>query len=124
MQDDQTGSPRPQPEQMTGAVTGAASPTPSPSRSPHAPWKTGDSVLGGYRVEREIGSGGMGIVWLLANPLTGARFAVKRALPRDEELQRKLLFELLTWADLPPHPNLLPFRFFRSDGNEVFLFAD
>jgi tetratricopeptide (TPR) repeat protein len=105
-------------------ATGVASPTSATPPLPHTPWRPGDIVLGGYRVERELGYGGMGSVHLLVNPLTGARFAVKRALQRDEEHQRRLLHELLTWADLPPHPNLLPFRFFRTDGNEVFLFSD
>jgi serine/threonine protein kinase len=119
MQEEQNPTPSPG-EQLTGA----APPTAAAPRLPQAPWQPGDVVLGGYRVERLLGSGGMGSVHLLVNPLTGARFAVKRALQRDEEHQFRLLRELLTWADLPPHPNLLPFRFFRTDGNEVFLFTD
>ena len=122
MHDDQTGTPRP--EQMTGGAPPAA-PQHS-ARQAARPWTEGELVLGGYRVEGELGAGvgGMGRVYLLSSPLTGARFAVKRSRRLDEEHQRKFLFELLTWADLPPHPNLLPFRFFRTDGDEVFLFCD
>lgn len=126
MQNDRTGRPPPQAEQLTGVATGVASPATSPPRVLSAAWKAGDVVLGDYLVERELGQGvgGMGRVYLLSSPNSGARYAVKRSRQLDREHQRKFIFELLTWADLPPHPNLLPFRFARTEGDEVFLFSD
>src|SRR5579862_9415322 len=117
MSDDQHTGPleTPPPNQATGAGP------PAPSAAPGATsWKIGDTVLGGYRIDGELGRGGMGTVHLLSNPLTGARYAVKRSLFADERRRRQFLVELLTWSDLPDHPHLLPLRICRTEGDEVF----
>ena len=87
-------------------------------------WSAGQVILDDYVVERELGAGGMGKVYLLRSRSTGQPFAVKRALLRNEESRRNFLAELRTWIDLPEHPHLVACRFFRTVGDEIVIFAE
>jgi len=87
-------------------------------------WNPGGVILGEYTIEKELGRGGMGRVWLVKSQSTGRRFAVKQALIRDEKHRKAFLTELQTWIDLPEHPNIVPCRFFRTVGDEIVIFAD
>ncbi len=87
-------------------------------------WSIGQVILDDYVVERELGAGGMGKVYLLRSRSTGQPFAVKRALLRNEDSRRNFLAELRTWIDLPEHPHLVACRFFRTVGDEVVIFAE
>ena len=87
-------------------------------------WHSGQTLLDDFVVERVLGQGGMGNVYLLKSRTTGMRFAVKRAKGLSEGERRNFLAELQTWIDLPEHPNLVPCRFFRSVGDEVLIFAE
>lgn len=87
-------------------------------------WNPGGVILGEYTIEKELGRGGMGRVWLVKSNSTGRRFAVKQALIRDEKHRKAFLTELQTWIDLPEHPNIVPCRFFRTVGDEIVIFAD
>jgi serine/threonine protein kinase/tetratricopeptide (TPR) repeat protein len=87
-------------------------------------WGAGDTILDEYAVEKELGRGGMGRVWLVKSQSTGRRFAVKQALIRDDKHRKAFLTELQTWVDLPEHPNIVPCRFFRTVGDEIVIFAD
>ncbi len=89
-----------------------------------AEWKSGQVILGEYAIEKELGRGGMGRVWLVKSQSTGRHFAVKQALIRDEKHRKAFLTELQTWIDLPEHPNIVPCRFFRTVGDEIVIFAD
>ena len=89
-----------------------------------AEWESGQVILGEYAIEKELGRGGMGRVWLVKSNSTGRRFAVKQALIRDEKHRKAFLTELQTWIDLPEHPNIVPCRFFRTVGDEIVIFAD
>jgi serine/threonine protein kinase len=80
--------------------------------------------LNDFVVERVLGEGGMGKVYLMKSQTTGMRFAVKRAKGLSEGERRNFLAELQTWIDLPEHPNLVPCRFFRTVGDEVLIFAE
>ena len=93
------------------------------SASP-ADWIPGQVLLGDFVVERVLGEGGMGKVYLVKSQTTNMRFAVKRAKGLKEGDRRNFLAELQTWIDLPEHPNLVPCRFFRSVGDEVLIFAE
>ena len=87
-------------------------------------WAPGQLLLGDFVVERVLGEGGMGKVYLLKSPTTGMHFAVKRAKGLSETERRNFLAELQMWIDLPEHANLVPCRFFRTVENEVLIFAE
>jgi serine/threonine protein kinase len=92
--------------------------------APLKDWSAGQVILDDYVVERELGQGGMGKVYLLRSRSTGRPFAVKRAFLRNENSRRDFLAELRTWIDLPEHPHLVACRFFRTVGDEVVIFAE
>ena len=87
-------------------------------------WAHGQELLDDFVVERTLGEGGMGKVYLLCSRSTASRFAVKRAKGFKEADRRNFLAELQTWIDLPEHANLVPCRFFRTLGDEVLIFAE
>lgn len=87
-------------------------------------WQVGQVILGEYAIEKELGRGGMGRVWLVKSNSTGRQFAVKQALVHGVEQRKAFLAELQTWIDLPEHPNILPCRFFRTVGDEIVIFTD
>lgn len=81
-------------------------------------------LLNEFEIERELGRGGMGKVYLVRSRTTARKFAMKEALVKDSAQQKAFLAELQTWIDLPEHPNILACRFFRTVGNETLIFAD
>ncbi|MBI2441441.1 MAG: hypothetical protein HYV35_08735 [Lentisphaerae bacterium] len=48
-----------------------------------AEWKTGQIILDDCLIEKELGQGGMGRVWIVKSISTGRRFAVKQTLDPD-----------------------------------------
>ena len=95
-----------------------------PDAAPSGDWQSGQTVLDDFVIERVLGEGGMGKVYLLKSQTTGTLFAVKRAKGLSERDRRNFFAELQTWIDLPEHPNLVPCRFFRTVENEVLIFAE
>ena len=87
-------------------------------------WHAQQVILDDYLIEKELGRGGMGRVWLMKSNSTGRRFAVKQTLLKEEKHRKAFLSELQTWIDLPKHPNIVPCRFFRTVGDEIVIFAD
>lgn len=102
----------------------AASEVASAPSPPSTPWVGGQSLFDQYEVEIELGAGGMGKVYRVRNSLTGGLFAVKRATVTNAEQRRQWMTELLTWIDLPDHPNLVACKFFRTVGSEIVIFAE
>ncbi len=83
--------------------------------------------LDGYELERPLGQGGMGIVYLVKSSTTGRRFALKTIRIdslRDAARVRAFLAELETWIDIPAHPNLVRCYFFRTLGSRIGLFLE
>ena len=87
-------------------------------------WNLGQTILDDFVVDRVLGKGGMGIVYLVHSQTSRRLFAVKRATGMKESDRRNFLAELQTWIDLPEHPNIVPCRFFRTVGDEVLIFAE
>ena len=87
-------------------------------------WNQGQVLVDDFVVERTLGEGGMGKVYLLRSKSTESQFAVKRAKRLEADQRKRFLAELRTWIDLPEHPNLVPCRFFRTLGDEVLIFAE
>lgn len=75
-------------------------------------------------VDRILGVGGMGKVYLVRSRSSGSQFAVKRAKGLNDSDRKAFLEELQTWIDIPNHSNLVPCRFFRTVGAEVLIFAE
>ncbi len=103
------------------ASTAASSPT---GTQRGAPWTIGHVLLDEYVIERALGQGGMGAVYLARGRSNGEPFAVKRAHFEDPTAQAAFLGEIQTWIDLPPHTHLLQCRFFRTIERETAVFAE
>ena len=100
---------------------------PSLSTAQRRSWQPGLEILDDFVVERHLGRGGMGDVYLVRRRSTNEPFALKRVLPeyvRDESHHQRLLVELRTWQDLPGHPNLAACRFFRTVAGLPTIFAE
>ena len=95
-----------------------------PSAPAEGDWTPGQEPIEDFVVERTLGEGGMGKVYLLRSRSTSSLFAVKRATGFREADRRNFLAELQTWIDLPEHGSLVPCRFFRTLGDEVLIFAE
>ena len=108
---------------MAPAAPTAAKPADGEAHAPD--WQPGELILGEYRVERELGHGSMGTVYLVSRThASEQRFAVKRVRVAGDIYRRHFLAELQTWLDLSEHPNLVACRFFRTVGDELVIFAE
>src|SRR5262245_16442918 len=78
-------------------------------------------TIGRFKVRRELGRGGMGIVYEVEDPELGRRVAVK--VFRDQPTrsgQRRLLGEARTLARLA-HPNVVPVFEVGTDEEYVYI---
>ncbi|MCX5813027.1 MAG: serine/threonine-protein kinase [Proteobacteria bacterium] len=93
-----------------------------------SPWKVDRIILNEYIIERELGQGGMGTVYLVAKRASdGTRFAVKTLLSsvlKDEIYKNLFMKELRTWIELPEHPHITACRFFRTVDDRLAIFAE
>jgi len=87
-------------------------------------WEPGQLLLGDFEVQRVLGQGGMGKVYLVRSRTTATDFAVKHALFTDDNSRQNFLSELQTWIDLPEHPHIAACRFFRTIGDEIAIFSE
>jgi serine/threonine protein kinase len=68
--------------------------------------KSGDLIGGKYRLQQQLGTGAMGVVWEAINERTGRRVALKLILHSTEEHRRRLLREARTCGGLD-HRNIV-----------------
>ncbi len=94
------------------------------SVDPIATWVPGSVVLDEYQVQRMLGIGGMGQVFLLRSLVTGTRFAVKKARVQSAAERHRFLLELQTWFGLPEHPHFVKCQFFRTIDDDLAIFAE
>lgn len=97
---------------------------PSPGHAGAGDWEPDQILLDDFLVERVLGEGGLGKVFLVRSKTSPTSFAVKRLRVASETARRNFLAELQTWIDLPEHPHLTACRFFRTLGDEVLIFAE
>lgn len=86
-----------------------------------------EEILNYYIQEKELGSGGMGKVFLVKNKINNELYAVKYrkySLPENAEDKRGFYLELLNWLDLPETPHIAKCYFFRTLKEEVAIFAE
>ncbi len=83
----------------------------------------GDVIVGSYVVERQLGRGGMGAVYLATDRLSGQRVAVKvlpASLARERDIRERFVREARALAALD-HPGIVPLVTFAQDGDDRFL---
>lgn len=111
----------PRPANEMGALIAGAMPIDSV--------ETGDRKsrrhLGRFEIQREIGRGGGGIVYLAIDPKLDRRVAIKVPHPEallDDELRHRFLLEAHVAADLE-HPNIVPVYEIGESGPICFIAA-
>ena len=105
---------------FTRRATGGEAPSPAPV-SASAPQSS--LIRGQYEISRQIGAGGMGMVYEGTDRSLGRRVAIKkmreelRASPRDRE---RFVIEAKTVASLH-HPNVVDIYAIAEEGDDVYL---
>jgi serine/threonine protein kinase len=82
--------------------------------------------IGAYAVSREIGRGGMGVVYLAHDTRLGRDVAIKalpRDLPGDERRRERLRREARAAAALA-HPNIATIYALEEEGDELYLVSE
>src|SRR5688572_28365195 len=77
-----------------------------PSRNDSATWLAPGTQLNQYELIRQIGSGGMGRVFLARDLKLGRRVAIKFLQTADEELSQRFVLEAKTTASCS-HENIV-----------------
>ena len=81
--------------------------------------------ISGYVVIKEIGKGGMGVVYLSEHATLKKKVAIKALYPKfsaDEELQRRFKREAIVQSKLRKHPRLIELiNYFEQDGFSYIL---
>ena len=83
----------------------------------------GDVVVGGYVVDRQLGRGGMGAVYLATDAVSGQRVAVKvlpASLARERDIRERFVREARALAALD-HAGIVPLITFAQEGDDRFL---
>ena len=83
----------------------------------------GDVVLSTYVIERQLGRGGMGAVYLGRDDVSGQRVAIKvlpAALAKEQGIRDRFVQEARALAALD-HPGIVPLITFAQDGEDRFL---
>ncbi len=82
--------------------------------------------LGGYRIEQQIGQGGMGIVYRVTNVALGRVYALKVLAPElaeDEQFRRRFQREVRIAASID-HPNVVGIHYAGEQDGFLFLAMD
>src|SRR5262245_37671273 len=81
------------------------------------------SQFAGYRIEEEIGRGGMGVVYRATDPALDRPVALKLIAPElaaDEEFRKRFLRESKLAASLG-HPHVLPIHAAGEEDGQLYL---
>ena len=91
-----------------------------------AQYDPGDVIADQYRVERVLGKGGMGVVYLVTDVVTSQQYALKTMLPRfteDQKVTRRFVREVETVRRLR-HPAIVRIHDARRIGSTLFYTMD
>lgn len=86
-------------------------------------WQPGEVIVATYVVDRQLGQGGMGAVYLATDRISGQRVAIKvlpASLARERDIRERFVMEARALAALD-HPGIVPLVTFALDGDERFL---
>jgi WD40 repeat protein len=97
------------------------------SQTVTADWDVGDTILNIYKIERLLGEGGMGKVFLVKDIGSDVQLAVKS--PKPEELAKAggvetFIKESETWIKLGMHPNIVSCYYVRTIDGIPRVFAE
>jgi WD40 repeat protein len=122
MTDRRQNTPPYTPQRDDTGVTRPETAGPDPSRPGGSTLPPG-STLGGYHIERVLGVGGMGAVYLAADPKLARRVAVKTMKPElaaDPAAKERFLREARATAAVE-HENVVVIHFVGEDGGTPYL---
>ena len=100
-----------------GMMRDALSPDEPPALAP-------GTDIRGYRIERQMASGGMGVVYLARDLALDRRVAIKALKPSiagDAEHRRRLKHEAQLMAQLAGHPNIATVHALIDDGAALYI---
>lgn len=83
----------------------------------------GQILQGRYRIEKELGKGGMGVVYLAGHKFMPKMFAIKSLLPslvQNEDLKQRFLAELNTHSQMG-HPNIVQVTDCFEENNQLYV---
>ncbi len=83
----------------------------------------GDILQGRYRIEKELGKGGMGVVYLAGHKFMPKMFAIKSLLPglvQSEDLKQRFLAELNTHSQME-HPNIVQITDCFEENSQLYV---
>ena len=86
-------------------------------------FQAGDVVLSTYVIERQLGRGGMGTVYLGRDDVSGQRVAIKvlpGTLAKERDIRERFIQEARALAALD-HPGIVPLITFAQEGDDRFL---
>jgi serine/threonine-protein kinase len=98
-------------------------PEPAQTQPPPEPLPTLADEIGGFRLEEQIGRGGMGVVYRAEQPGLARKVAVKVIAPAhaaDERFRERFTREARLAAALD-HPNIVPVYTTGEDGGQLYL---
>lgn len=90
-------------------------------------FQKGEILLEEFRVDKILGIGGMGKVYLVRRVHDEAPFALKvlhETALRSPSAERRFFKELRTWIDLPHHPHLAMLCFIRTIEGRIGIFSE
>ncbi|MHC5054356.1 MAG: bifunctional serine/threonine-protein kinase/formylglycine-generating enzyme family protein [Planctomycetota bacterium] len=100
---------------------------PTLGKRPEDDWTLSDGdSLGGYRVVKPLGRGGMGEVYLVRHEQMGKLYALKLIAPgraADDEFRKRFAIEARIMADLE-HPTIVHVNYMGEEGGRFFLIMD
>ena len=74
------------------------------------PWYRGREIEGIYRVEGEIGRGGMGVIYKVTDQASQQEMVIKTLLPsvaHDQEYKKRFIREAEEWVKIGVHPHIV-----------------
>ncbi len=85
----------------------------------------GQRLSGRYRIERELGEGGMGVVYLVSDQqVIGESFAIKVLKGNFDPQLLELLREEVRKTRKLSHPNIVDVHSLNSDGDRYYLLME
>jgi serine/threonine protein kinase/tetratricopeptide (TPR) repeat protein len=111
--------------QASGRCDSAAAPAQPELTAPHERLATGHRLSDRYRIERELGEGGMGVVYLVTDEqVAGETFAIKLLKESLDPEALSLLREEVRKTRKLSHPNIVDVHSVNVDGTKLYVLME